>query len=578
MIRNFLEKAKRLKISNYITFLLIVYFILLFGFLAIFYYTYSSSVESSNQAYNQSIAEAYSDKINNKLSSLINNAKNLCSNEKIQGYVEELSSDTQDNSYKNVKSLVSQFLITNYEVYDIIFSNGKNTMSFYMNQKDFSALPSISINDSSVKTAYVNRNPVFLIPIELIKNTRKIGVCYLVTYQDALSEILDSRIIAANTECYIVTDAVEIFYSPNKIGSKKTDAIYNLVLNNTTSNESRYQAGKTEYFVNHCELELKSLHLYSFTPCIEPYNKEMPDIYVLFIIFLAIFVIFIIFVLFFLHRLDHSFSSLQQYIEEKKTIEIPIPTNLFSNEINLLAKAVDDMANNICTLQNENLNIKILQNESRLRVMHNQVNPHFVFNTLNCIIGMARVSETQKIEKLCIGMSEIMRYSISENLLATLDEEIKIVERYLTIQHIRFPSRFLYEINIDPNMRNKQIVRFSIQPLIENAIKYGLEPMESGGKLILNGYIQDEDMVFIVSDNGVGIDPETYEILQKKLSGESDEKLVSNGLGIGILNINNRLKLYYGEKYGVELKSSREMGTIAKITMPLEAPLRPKLQ
>ena len=133
MIRNFLEKAKRLKISNYITFLLIVYFILLFGFLAIFYYTYSSSVESSNQAYNQSIAEAYSDKINNKLSSLINNAKNLCSNEKIQGYVEELSSDTQDNSYKNVKSLVSQFLITNYEVYDIIFSNGKNTMSFYMN-------------------------------------------------------------------------------------------------------------------------------------------------------------------------------------------------------------------------------------------------------------------------------------------------------------------------------------------------------------------------------------------------------------------------------------------------------------
>ena len=127
-------------------------------------------------------------------------------------------------------------------------------------------------------------------------------------------------------------------------------------------------------------------------------------------------------------------------------------------------------------------------------------------------------------------------------------------------------------------MRNKQIVRFSIQPLIENAIKYGLEPMESGGKLILNGYIQDEDMVFIVSDNGVGIDPETYEILQKKLSGESDEKLISNGLGIGILNINNRLKLYYGEKYGVELKSSREMGTIAKITMPLEAPLRPKLQ
>jgi len=275
-----------------------------------------------------------------------------------------------------------------------------------------------------------------------------------------------------------------------------------------------------------------------------------------------------------LHTFNTSVNKLQKFISAKKTGDSSKAPVLFSSELSLLAENIDEMTNSIKTLQDENIKVKISQNESRLKAMQSQLNPHFLFNALNCIIGMARMYGINDIEKVGISMAEIMRYSLSDDLLTTLKDELKIINCYLSIQHTRFPDRFTAEIDIDENLLNRKIIRFSLEPLVENAVKYGIEPLEEGGILSITGTSDNDYMVFKISDNGKGFSPEIYSELKLRLAGETDSKLSSHGCGIGILNIHNRLNLYYGQNYGVQVESSVGNGTTVTVKIPLEPPRR----
>ena len=133
----------------------------------------------------------------------------------------------------------------------------------------------------------------------------------------------------------------------------------------------------------------------------------------------------------------------------------------------------------------------------------------------------------------------------------------------MQIQQIRFSNRFTVEEEIDPSLLNEEIIRFSIQPLIENAVKYGVEPLAEGGVLRIIAADDGDDIVFKIIDNGNGFDEDIYTELKMNLSGKAANRLNSKGCGMGILNIHKRIQLYYGEQYGVSVEQTENCTMVA---------------
>ena len=176
-----------------------------------------------------------------------------------------------------------------------------------------------------------------------------------------------------------------------------------------------------------------------------------------------------------------------------------------------------------------------------------------------------------KIEQVCMSIAKITQYSLSANLLTTIGEEMKIINNYITVQQIRFPDKFTFDVDVDYRLLDHKILRFSLEPLIENAVKYGIEPMDDSGVLKIKGFTDDENIVFKISDNGAGFDSEVYSELQSRLENMDNTLQSGKGCGIGILNIHKRMRLYYGNEYGLHIDTGKN-GTTITVTMPLISP------
>jgi len=572
MLNRIKSFIKEQKLSNFILLLILSCILIFLVFFGVFIELYNTSTENNNLSYNRSLSATYTEKLNNTFITLKSNAQTICTNQEIVNFVATMTADSTPT--KTMTQAVNQFLVSNLDVYDIILTNGEHTQTFFMSQSDLNALPMLSFNDRNVKTAYVNNNTCLLIPIDIMKDSQTVGVCYLVTYHTMISNIFSDSMEIGSTKCFVLTNSKQILASPADADSDILASLFRFVFDKTGGNEFTRKIGKAEYFIRRNELDLKGLYLYSFTPCRAKIDSTLAN-YRAFILIFCIAIFAFIFVLYvFLHTFNTSVNKLQKFISAKKTGDSSKAPVLFSSELSLLAENIDEMTNSIKTLQDENIKVKISQNESRLKAMQSQLNPHFLFNALNCIIGMARMYGINDIEKVGISMAEIMRYSLSDDLLTTLKDELKIINCYLSIQHTRFPDRFTAEIDIDENLLNRKIIRFSLEPLVENAVKYGIEPLEEGGILSITGTSDNDYMVFKISDNGKGFSPEIYSELKLRLAGETDSKLSSHGCGIGILNIHNRLNLYYGQNYGVQVESSVGNGTTVTVKIPLEPPRR----
>ncbi len=572
MLNKMISFIKEQKLSNFIILLILSCILIFLVFFGVFIELYNTSTENNNLSYNRSLSATYTEKLNNTFITLKSNAQTICTNQETVDFVANMSADSSPT--KTLSQAINQFLVSNLNVYDIILTDGEHIKTFFMSQSEQNALPMLSSNDRNVKTAYVNNNTCLLIPIDILKDNRTVGVCYLVTYHTMISDIFSDSMEIGSTKCFVLTNSKQILASPADADSDILASLFRFVFDKTGGNEFTRKIGSEEYFICRNELDLDGLYLYSFTPCRARIDDALAN-YRAFILIFCIAIFAFIFVLYvFLHTFNSSINRLQKYIADKKTGDSSKAPVLFSNELSLLAENIDEMTNSIKTLQDENIKVKISQNESRLKAMQSQLNPHFLFNALNCIIGMARMYGINDIEKVGISMAEIMRYSLSDDLLTSLKDELKIINCYLSIQHTRFPDRFTAEINIDENLLNRKIIRFSLEPLVENAVKYGIEPLEEGGILSITGTSDNDYMVFKISDNGKGFSPEIYSELKLRLAGETDSKLNSHGCGIGILNIHNRLNLYYGQNYGVQVESSVGKGTTVTVKLPLEPPRR----
>ena len=210
------------------------------------------------------------------------------------------------------------------------------------------------------------------------------------------------------------------------------------------------------------------------------------------------------------------------------------------------------------------------QQQMELKLLANQINPHFLYNTLETIRMKAFAEGNREVATAIKLLGKSMRYVLNntKNTSTTLDKEVDYINTYLSIQKMRFGSRLNYSIRIDEklDLKHYRILPLLIQPIVANAISHGLEDTGEEGHIILKIFKSQDDLLIAdVFDNGIGMSQEKLEEVIKHLSipqPESDH-------GVGLYNINNRVRLFYGNQYGISIKSRPGFGTLVTLTVPL---------
>ncbi len=227
---------------------------------------------------------------------------------------------------------------------------------------------------------------------------------------------------------------------------------------------------------------------------------------------------------------------------------------------------------------------EIYDKQTELTALQSQINPHFLYNTLESIRGQALLDGNPEIARMVEALSSFFRYSISRNQsnLVTLREELSNIENYMLIQRYRFNNRFSLEVLIDEEDEaayDYLIPRLIIQPVIENAIYHGLENMKSGGRITIEVILTGRTMILMISDNGRGMSSAELQKLNGRIRAPGTQLMDGGGeeepgrhrnTGIALPNIHKRIQLLFGSEYGVTVYSTEGMGTDVEITVPAD--------
>ena len=246
--------------------------------------------------------------------------------------------------------------------------------------------------------------------------------------------------------------------------------------------------------------------------------------------------------------------------------EIPLDV---SSEIDVLGKSIIKMKTDISHLIHESLQREKEKRIIEIKMLQSQINPHFLYNTLNSIKLMARLQGAKGIERATVSLGRILKATLSgADEKITLCEEIGILEDYIGIQNIRCNGDIQYHKKIaDEGLLECKVIKFILQPIAENAIIHGIQPKGEEGEVTLSIFEKNETLVIEVVDNGVGISEEKMKDIKEKMNADH---IFSGDYSIGINNINQRIKLVYGKEFGVSFRSLEGEYTKVAITLPLE--------
>lgn len=234
------------------------------------------------------------------------------------------------------------------------------------------------------------------------------------------------------------------------------------------------------------------------------------------------------------------------------------------NEVGSLTRSFNVMTSRIQELMKQNIYEQQQKRKSELKALQSQINPHFLYNTLDSIIWMAEGKKNEEVVVMTASLARLLRQSISnEEEQVPIGQEVEYARSYLTIQKMRYKDKLEFQIQVDAQIMGVPIIKLVLQPLIENAIYHGLKYKEGKGLLIVRGYREGENAVIQIKDNGAGMDEQTLSHIFEK------HKVNYRSNGVGVYNVQKRLQLYYGMDYGITYSSRQGEGTTASIVIPM---------
>ena len=262
--------------------------------------------------------------------------------------------------------------------------------------------------------------------------------------------------------------------------------------------------------------------------------------------------------------INRPIQSLQRQFGETLSTSSWKPLHISgSDELNHVAEGINSLLEQQESLIKDNYRSRLLEKNARIELLQVQINPHFVFNTLDIINWFIYEEKNDEARKALISLGDMMRYSIYKyRSFVSLRDEIHQIQNYLYIQTLRYDNSFATEIDIEEGLEDTPIPCLTIQPIIENAVKYGVSTRETGGLLTLKASRAGDDLVIIVYDNGPGM---TEDQIRRAL--EPDRDTEQDGGSIGLRNVNERMILLFGESYAIQVES--ETGRYTQVTLRL---------
>jgi len=258
-------------------------------------------------------------------------------------------------------------------------------------------------------------------------------------------------------------------------------------------------------------------------------------------------------------------SKIRETMDKAKKGNLEARTEITrSDEIGDIAIGLDGMIQDLDTLFKENLEKQNSLRQAKLKNLQQQINPHFLYNTLDSVKYLAKLGKTEEVQQVVKRLGLLMRHSINnEDSEESVKEAMSIIIAYLELQQLCYPDKFTYKLDIQDEILSYRIPRLIIQPIVENAIIHGIAPKIDQGNLVVQGYQKDGELVFVIKDDGVGME----EIKRQTIVTNSGKDCDSIALG----NIQKRIKLYYGKQYGLEIQSAKEKGTTVTLRIPLRS-------
>ena len=471
--------------------------------------------------------------------------------------------DMDDNlisSYRHASTPIYTYPV---DIYDNIEENNAEAVKNYVDSDDMTMLVSSYYNQKRQTTI-----PRFVLKIYADNVTRKIG--YIVCDVDEKNFI---RI----AEKYLYSQAQLIWLQPagdhpfilagnledNK--SKYYNMITQLVEADGTPVKDTVILDDSVYF----EIPQKKYNLsaYSLTPLFLLEESQRVLTRNLFIIAGLTIIIFLIASIILARSLTNPLKNMVTTMNKIKDGNTSLRlTNLKDNEIGRMGDAFNQMLDQIENLVMKEYQSKLLSKQAEYKALQAQVNPHFLYNTLDTMSSIAASQKCDTVSSICMALSNIFRYSIDmEDPLSTIQKEILHIKNYMYVMNTRMGNSINIDVQIKSEFWDISIPRLSIQPLVENSILHGLKNKRGEKTIQVTATYAEKDIILSISDTGIGMDAE--KINNKLQSG--NYQVLEKSSSIGLENINARVKLLFGEKYGVIVSSAKGKGSIVSLRIPI---------
>ena len=396
------------------------------------------------------------------------------------------------------------------------------------------------------------------------------GILLIDIRYSSLQQILDNISLGNQGYLYMVSSSGELIYHP------RMQMIETGQVSENTAMAAKYRDGsfRERYEGEWREVSVKSVgytgwKLLSVTP-----EQGLP----LSNLKMQLFAVFVVAAFLLVLVLTNNFISsrittpIQKLERSVNAIEAgDLDTEVYmggSYEIRHLGRSIGDMAKRIKTLMEDIVAEHESKRRSEFDTLQSQINPHFLYNTLDIIVWMIENEQKQDAVKIVTALARFFRISLSKGKsIITVRDELEHVRNYLMIQQTRFKNKFIYRFEAGEEVMDLVCLKLMLQPLVENAIYHGMEFMDGDGEVCVKAYREADDLWFQISDNGLGMTKQQVE----RLLDEKEHVSSRRGSGIGVKNVNERIRLYFGDDYGLQIWSEPDEGTVISIHLPAQA-------
>ncbi|WP_339315929.1 histidine kinase [Paenibacillus sp. FSL R10-2734] len=508
-------------------------------------------------------------------------SNNLLRKIELNEYVTEMFTHTR-SSNQNIYSIL---LLSNndMQISDALHYNNdilKTLEKIYNFKSDDFRKPVFSsiVRDRSDAFYYYS----YISPIFSSFDNSKIGSCIFLLDTRELEKLLNTTELTKNS-LFLILDSDNRVIASNK-GLKAGDYYDNIFWQEGTSSTAKdeivYEGNKS--LVQYKKIESTDWKIISVLPIVELTSDMKPIVTMGIWLGVIMSILLTIIGSAFMYNTTRPLMLIVRFLsrvgDRDLNYRLKMPSTnevgIIATHINQMLDNVEEMTRNIVENQTSLYEAELSKKQAELSALQNQINPHFLYNTLNCLSSIGLAYDVSEVVSISSAMSRIFRYSIKGQDLVSIKDEMSSIKDYLLIMDIRYKGKFEIAIEMEESFLEMKSLKMILQPIVENAMYHGLEMKTGVGRLSIQGFISEDGYMQIdVEDDGVGMkENQLAELRRGILDDENMELLGTDKKSIGLSNINKRIKLRFGAQYGLDVVSEAGKGTKVTLILPIIEP------